>query len=300
MENKENSIDNAKERGFSPENPEDEGARVESAVEDFKREGGEQVEEVEAKGGTEAETGEMRKAAEEADAEAEEAEDAYYQERRAEGEMTEEELEMAQEFVENNGEKLEAVAVNFCEKLGIDIDTIKDAAANVVREAVIEALGNDELRKKLEEEGWIDQKTMAAIVLMTPYIEEALKAGMAGEGEGGGKFAKAMSAAAESGEGDKSAEQRAKEILRVVLDDPEQDKVYLREAGILLVGLSTKIGDKRLALAAKVLGVALQNGTVQDIISKRFRKWLEEDEQPKGQDGDEEVEEEELAAEMGI
>ncbi|MDD3006447.1 MAG: hypothetical protein PHX30_02575 [Candidatus Pacebacteria bacterium] len=233
--------------------------RVQAAVEEVKEDGRAKVKKIEDDGGTSGDIEEMQDAA---NVSAEGAEEAgkQYEEERSE----EERLDLAEEYVEKNSGKIRETTEKICKKLGIEINSeeIKDQ----VVEKLAEALQDEELLKTLEEEGVIDEDTASSIIFLVPRIEKAIEAIKEGEGYEG----------------------KAKEVIKAILDDPEQDLKYINAAGEMLEKLSEsgRITDKKMALTVKYFGLALQNGTVQRILSKKLRAWLEkEDDEGKKREG---------------
>lgn len=225
-------------------------AEVQAAVKGVKEDGESDIEKIEGEEGCMPEDiEEMRYATGIAAKEAEEAGEQYLEKEGSE----EERLDAAEKYVETNYDKIKKTTDAICEKLGIEIDG-EEIKAEVI-ERLTEALKNEELLKTLEEEGVIDEETASSVIFLIPRIEKAIEATKEAEGY----------------------EEKAKEVIKSVLDGPEQDPKYIKVAGELLVGLSIsgKIPDKRVALAVRIFGLALQNGTVQRIMSNKFRAWLE-------------------------
>lgn len=265
---------NEEERGAEQdqENPVTGGeAEVQAAVEGVREDGESDIEKIEGEEGCMPDDiEEMRNVAGAVAEGAEKAGEQYLEEERDE----EERLDAAEKYVETNYDKIKKTTEGLCKKLGIEIDG-EEIKAEVI-ERLTEALKNEELLKTLEEEGVIDEETASSVIFLIPRIEKAIEATKEAEGY----------------------EEKAKEVIKAILDEPEHDPKYINAAGELLVALSNsgKIPDKKMALAVRVFGLALQNGTVQRIMSKKFRAWLEAEK--KEEKSAEEIVEE-ISAEMG-
>lgn len=254
------------------EGAEKEEAQVRKAVEELTEEGEGYVAEVGAKGPEY--VGEMEKVTSETATEAREAEKNYQEEKEAEGEFRAEELEAAEGFVKRNEDKLKKAAGDLCQKLGIEINSEK------VLEELTHLLQDEEILRKLEEEGVFDEDISKAAVSLAPLLENAVR-----------------SVEEKEGAEELSVAEKAKKIIIEILaeTDAEKDPERIEAAGKLLMALaeSGRIKDAKLCVALNAVGMAMQYEIVQRKISQKFRKWLEEN---RSKESEEQISEKLIAA----